>query len=96
MSALSIFAQAVPMEPETAGSLLRQLLQPGNMPFLVGMVAIVGWVVVTVVKSVIVHRERIAKIEQGIDPDAPLAKSMPTEPVQAEPEFNATEPYQSK
>jgi len=40
-------------------------------PFVVPVVAIVVGGVVTIVIIVLKHQERIAKIERGIDPDAP-------------------------
>ena len=40
-------------------------------PFVVPVVAIVVGGVITVVIIVLKHQERIAKIERGIDPDAP-------------------------
>jgi hypothetical protein len=38
--------------------------------WLVPIAAIVVWGVIAVVKMVLSHQERIAKIERGIDPDA--------------------------
>ncbi len=40
-------------------------------PFVVPVVAIIVGGVVAVVIIVLKHQERIAKIERGIDPDAP-------------------------
>ena len=39
--------------------------------WLVPIAAIVVWGVIEVVKMILRHQERIAKIERGIDPDAP-------------------------
>ncbi len=39
--------------------------------WLVPIAAIVVWGVIEVVKMILAHQERIAKIERGIDPDAP-------------------------
>ena len=53
-----------------------RLMTPVNMPFVVGIVAILmGGVavivggVVKIAKMLIMHRERMAKIAHGIDPD---------------------------
>jgi len=40
-------------------------------PFLIPIAAILVGGVVVVVKMILRHQERIAKIERGIDPDAP-------------------------
>jgi hypothetical protein len=48
----------------------RDLLQPYVLPFLVAIVAISGGVIIAAIKAIICHRERMAKIEHGIDPDA--------------------------
>jgi uncharacterized membrane protein (DUF106 family) len=55
---------------------IDRLITPGNMPFVVGIlgilmcsVAIIVGGVVKIVRMVIVHRERMAKIANGIDPD---------------------------
>lgn len=59
MSSAVVFADA-----------LSQLTQPYVLPFLVGGLAVVGGVAVAITKAIIRHRERMAKIEHGIDPDA--------------------------
>ena len=43
--------------------------------WLVPIVAIVMWGGIEVVKMILKHQERIAKIERGIDPDAASPKS---------------------
>ena len=52
-----------------------QFLKPDVLPFVVAIVAIVCGSVVgaitAVTKMVHAHRERMAKIERGIDPDQP-------------------------
>ena len=48
----------------------QDLLQPHVMPFLVAVVAIIGGTVIAITKAIIRHRERMAKIEHGMDPDA--------------------------
>jgi hypothetical protein len=54
---------------------LQMILKPDVLPFVVGIVAIVCGCTVgaitAVTKLVIAHRERMAKIQQGIDPDRP-------------------------
>jgi len=59
------------------------LANPGNIPtiailavFSVGAVAVVMGTLTQIVKTVVKHRERMAKIEQGIDPDADPPKSV--------------------
>jgi hypothetical protein len=49
---------------------LSQLTQPYVLPFLVAGLGVVGGVAVAITKAIIRHRERMAKIEHGIDPDA--------------------------
>ena len=51
-------------------SWLEQLLEPQRISLLIPVVAIVGGITYATVVAVIRHRERMAKIEQGIDPDA--------------------------
>jgi hypothetical protein len=63
MNSLPLLAQGSP-------GWLQDLLQPHVMPFLVAIVAIIGGISLCAVKAIIRHRERIAKIENGIDPDA--------------------------
>ena len=48
----------------------HSLLQPEVLPFVVAIIAVVGGITVAVVKTIVYHRERMAKIEHGIDPDA--------------------------
>ena len=55
-----------------------RILEPNVLPFVVAIVAIVCGCLVgavsAVAKIVTVHRERMAKIQQGIDPDRPVDK----------------------
>jgi hypothetical protein len=44
-----------------------RLLDPGVIALLIPIFAIIGWIVVIVLK----HRERMAMIEAGMNPDAP-------------------------
>ena len=64
MHYLSLLADASPQW-------FRDLLQPNVMALMVPLVAIVGGITYPIVKAMIRHRERMAKIEHGIDPDAP-------------------------
>jgi hypothetical protein len=45
------------------------LFEPSGLPFLIPIVAIIVWGVLAGVKMVVRHRERMAMIEHGIDPD---------------------------
>jgi hypothetical protein len=56
--------------PYLLADALTQLTQPYVLPFLVGALGVVGGVAVAITKAVVRHRERMAKIEHGIDPDA--------------------------
>ena len=48
----------------------HSLLQPQVLPFVVAIVAVAGGIAIAIAKAVMHHRERMAKIEHGIDPDA--------------------------
>ena len=62
-----------------SSSWLQMILKPEVLPFAVAIVAIVCGCTVgaitAVTKLVIAHRERMAKIQQGIDPDRPKDKT---------------------
>jgi len=62
----------------TSTSWLQMFLKPNVLPFVVAIVAIVCGctvgAVALVTKLVIAHRERMARIQQGIDPDQPPDK----------------------
>jgi hypothetical protein len=49
---------------------VRQLLQPDILALAVPLAVIIGGITYSVVHSIMRHRERMAKIEHGIDPDA--------------------------
>jgi hypothetical protein len=53
------------------------LLDPGVFALLIPISAIVFGSLTVIVKSVINHRERMAKIGMGIDPDAPAGQQPP-------------------
>ena len=48
-----------------------RILQPQILVFLVPIVAILVGGAVKITKLIISHRERVAMIEQGMNPDAP-------------------------
>ena len=49
---------------------LSTFARPEVIGPMIGLVAVIGWVIVTVFKMFFNHQERIEKIRQGIDPDA--------------------------
>jgi hypothetical protein len=49
----------------------QRFLDPDVIVFLVPIVAIIGGVIIAVVKMLIKHRERVIMIEHGIHPDYP-------------------------
>ncbi len=49
------------------------LLNPGVLIFLIPILAVTGWIVTVIAK----HRERMAMIEHGIDPDTRTPVSAP-------------------
>jgi hypothetical protein len=51
--------------------ILNRILQPNILPLMIPIVAIVGGVTIVIVKKVFSHRERMAMIERGINPDYP-------------------------
>jgi hypothetical protein len=48
-----------------------RMLNPGVLGLLIPIVAILSWAAITITKMIITHRERIALIEHGRDPDGP-------------------------
>jgi len=63
MKSLLFFAESSPQWFE-------ELLGPHVLPFVVAIIAVAGGMTVAAMKAVFRHRERMAKIEHGIDPDA--------------------------
>ena len=49
---------------------LELLTRPEVLVFCIPILAIVGGIAYKITTAVIAHRERMAKIQQGIDPDA--------------------------
>jgi hypothetical protein len=55
----------------------QPLLRPEVLPFVIAGIAVFGGVVIAIAKVIMHHRERMAKIEHGIDPDAKEALPNP-------------------
>lgn len=53
-------------------SMIGKLLQPEIIWVLIPLVAIIGLFARQLVQRYFSHKERMAKIEAGMDPDAPL------------------------
>jgi hypothetical protein len=49
---------------------LELIAQPEVLVFAIPIVAIIGGIGYSIATAIIRHRERMAKIQQGIDPDA--------------------------
>ncbi len=49
---------------------LHTIVKPEILVFVIPIVAILGGISFAIIKAVIAHRERMAKIQHGIDPDA--------------------------
>ena len=68
---LQLLAQeSAPQALDTAGALADRFLQPEIMVFLIPIVAIVVGGVLSAIGMMNKHRERIAMIQAGFDPDA--------------------------
>ena len=50
-------------------TLIDRILQPSVLPFLVAIVAVIVGGTVAIVRSMAAHKERLAMIERGINPD---------------------------
>ncbi|MBT8449521.1 MAG: hypothetical protein KJO69_07520 [Gammaproteobacteria bacterium] len=48
---------------------IEYLAKPQIIGPLIGLTAVVGWVIVTVAKRYFEHQERMEKIRMGMDPD---------------------------
>jgi hypothetical protein len=62
-------------------SVVQSIFNPANFMIVailagcsVGAISVVCTMITKVVKIVVAHRERLAKIQMGIDPDAPRAE----------------------
>jgi hypothetical protein len=56
---------------ETAVMDVGRLMEPGILALMIPIVAILVGGAIAIAKMVIEHRERLAMIERGINPDAP-------------------------
>ena len=79
--------QDVAQVAEMASFDWSRLLRPNVMVFLIPIAAIVVGGIVALAKMLIVHRERMALIEQGLHPDHPPEEE---EPPEEDPAFQAT------
>jgi hypothetical protein len=50
---------------------LDKLMNPAVLGLLIPIVAIIAWAAITITKMIVQHRERLAMIERGRNPDAP-------------------------
>jgi hypothetical protein len=48
-----------------------KLMNPAVLGLLIPIVAIIAWAAIAITKMIIQHRERLAMIERGRNPDAP-------------------------
>jgi hypothetical protein len=71
----SLFAQQV--EPQW----LEFFSRPEALVFMIPIVAILVGGIITITKTMIRHRERMAMIERGMHPDSPRESSDPQEKV---------------
>ncbi len=53
---------------DNSASLIDKLLNPDVLPLLIPILAIVGGTVVAIVTIIVRHRERLARINRGMDP----------------------------
>jgi len=57
------------------------VVDPGSFALLIPIIAVVLGFTTLIVKSIMHHRERMAKIGMGIDPDAPKAPAVEQDPL---------------
>jgi len=48
---------------------LQTIAKPEIIGPLVGFIAVVGWIIVSVAKSYFAHQEKLEKMRLGLDPD---------------------------
>lgn len=65
MTYFALLAQA-----NEATDWIHTVASPQILVFCIPIVAIAGGIALAITKTVVSHHERIAKIQQGIDPDA--------------------------
>jgi hypothetical protein len=61
---VTLFAQGV-----RESGVLELILRPETLVFMIPIAAIVGGIAFAITKAIIAHRERMARIQQGFDPD---------------------------
>ena len=49
---------------------LSNFANPAVIGPMIGLVAVIGWIIITVFKLFFRHQERIEKIRHGMDPDS--------------------------
>jgi hypothetical protein len=76
MNLLLLFAEA---ESSVQPWWSRILLNGESLAMLVGLVAVIGGIIWTLMTSVMRHRERMAMIQQGMNPDEPPKRGIPRE-----------------
>jgi hypothetical protein len=58
-------------EAAQATNLVELVMRPETLVFLIPITAIIGGIAYKITTAIIAHRERMAKIEHGIDPNEP-------------------------
>ncbi len=66
MNYLTLLAQEA-----AANGWLERFIRPETLVFCVPIVFLIGLFAYKITTAIVAHRERMAKIQQGIDPDAP-------------------------
>ena len=49
--------------------IIKELARPDVIGPMIGLLAVIGWIVTSVAKRFFEHQERMEKIRMGIDPD---------------------------
>lgn len=52
-------------------NLVELILRPETLVFLIPIMAIIGGIAYKITTAIIAHRERMARIEHGLDPNEP-------------------------
>jgi hypothetical protein len=58
-------------EVSPAPGIIELILRPETLVFLIPIAAIVGGIAYKITTAIIAHRERMARIEHGLDPSEP-------------------------
>ena len=64
---------------DDAPAWFREIIQPDTLALIIPICVIIGGVILALAFAIMRHRERIAKIEHGIDPDAKRNSSAPVD-----------------